>query len=96
MSDIAKIEQQIAELRATINHHNYLYHALDDPAIPDAVYDRLMRQLQDLEDEHPQLVTADSPTQRVGATPLEGFAQITHEAPMLLSLIHISEPTRPY
>ncbi|WP_347332427.1 NAD-dependent DNA ligase LigA [Marinimicrobium locisalis] len=71
------------ELRAEIQEHNYRYYALDDPQIPDAEYDRLMRELQDLEAEYPDLVTPDSPTQRVGQTPLSAFATVTHERPML-------------
>ena len=71
------------QLRDTINHNNYLYYALDDPQIPDAEYDRLLRELQALEGQYPQLVSPDSPTQRVGNEPLKGFTQITHELPML-------------
>lgn len=71
------------ELRAEIQEHNYRYYALDDPQIPDAEYDRLMRELQDLEADYPDLVTPDSPTQRVGQTPLSAFATVTHERPML-------------
>jgi DNA ligase (NAD+) len=72
-----------AELRAQIAHHDYRYHVLDDPEIPDAEYDRLMRELRELESAHPDLVTPDSPTQRVGAQPHEGFRQIEHRVPML-------------
>lgn len=71
------------ELRAEIQEHNYRYYALDEPQIPDAEYDRLMRELQDLEADYPDLVTPDSPTQRVGQTPLSAFATVTHERPML-------------
>ncbi|MBX2807105.1 MAG: NAD-dependent DNA ligase LigA, partial [Cellvibrionaceae bacterium] len=78
--DIAK---QIQQLRTDINYHNYRYYALDDPQIPDAEYDRLLRQLQALEQQHPDLVTADSPTQRVGSEPLGEFAQVHHQLPML-------------
>ncbi|HHJ12949.1 MAG TPA: NAD-dependent DNA ligase LigA [Gammaproteobacteria bacterium] len=70
-------------LREQIDYHNYRYYVLDDPEIPDIEYDRLMRELQKLEAEHPELVTPDSPTQRVGAAPLEGFAEVRHELPML-------------
>ncbi len=83
MSQSSDIQQQLSELRELINQHNYRYYALDDPSVPDAEYDRLMRQLQQLEEEHPELISADSPTQRVGAEPLEGFSQIVHEVPML-------------
>lgn len=73
----------IDSLREEINEHNYRYHVLDDPAITDAEYDRLMRELQVLETAHPELVTPDSPTQRVGAEPLPGFETVQHEQPML-------------
>jgi DNA ligase (NAD+) len=72
-----------AALRETINRHAYLYYVLDRPEIDDAEYDALFRELQTLEEEHPGLRTADSPTQRVGAIPLEGFAQYRHLEPLL-------------
>jgi DNA ligase (NAD+) len=75
--------RQIESLRDQIRHHNYRYHVLDDPEIPDVEYDRLVRQLQALEHEHPQLVTADSPTQRVGDAPIEAFGTVQHQLPML-------------
>lgn len=74
---------QINALREQLNDHNYRYYVLDEPAIPDAEYDRLMRELQALEAEHPELITPDSPTQRVGSTPLSGFNEVAHEMPML-------------
>ncbi|KAA3627395.1 MAG: NAD-dependent DNA ligase LigA [Proteobacteria bacterium] len=74
---------RIAELRRQIEYHNYRYYVLDDPEIPDAEYDRLLRELQDLETTHPALISADSPTQRVGAAPLRAFAEAVHAAPML-------------
>lgn len=77
------IEQQITQLRTTLRHHEYLYHVLDNPEIPDAEYDRLMGELRALEEAHPDLITPDSPTQRVGAAPLSEFTQIRHEVPML-------------
>ncbi|MBN6078576.1 NAD-dependent DNA ligase LigA [Aggregatibacter actinomycetemcomitans] len=77
------IQQQIDDLRKTLRHHEYQYHVLDDPQIPDSEYDRLFHQLKALEQQHPELVTADSPTQRAGARPLSEFAQIRHEIPML-------------
>jgi DNA ligase (NAD+) len=76
-------QQRAAELRAAIEHHNYLYYVLDAPEIPDAEYDRLLRRLQELEAQYPVLVTPDSPTQRVGATPLKAFGEVRHELPML-------------
>ncbi|WP_438305246.1 NAD-dependent DNA ligase LigA [Raoultella ornithinolytica] len=77
------IEQKLTELRTTLRHHEYLYHVMDTPEIPDAEYDRLMRELRELEAQHPDLITPDSPTQRVGAAPLASFSQIRHEVPML-------------
>ena len=77
------IEQKITQLRTTLRHHEYLYHVLDTPEIPDAEYDRLMAELRSLEDAHPELITPDSPTQRVGAAPLSEFTQVRHEVPML-------------
>lgn len=77
------IQNQINQLRKTLRHHEYQYHVLDNPEIPDSEYDRLFHQLKALEQQHPELITADSPTQRVGAKPSAGFAQITHELPML-------------
>ncbi len=77
------IEKSIQILRDNINHHNYRYYVLDDPEISDAQYDQLFRELQALEKAHPELITSDSPTQRVGAAPLDSFEEITHAAPML-------------
>lgn len=77
------IEQQLTELRTTLRHHEYLYHVMDAPEVPDAEYDRLMRELRELEAQHPDLITPDSPTQRVGAAPLTSFSQVRHEIPML-------------
>ena len=79
----ADAERRIQALRDEINQHNYRYYTLDEPSIPDAEYDRLMRELQALEKEHPQLITPESPTQRVGAQPLKEFAEVVHEIPML-------------
>lgn len=76
-------EQRAHELRHLIEDANYRYYVLDDPAIPDVEYDRLLRELQDLEAAHPELLSPDSPTQRVGAGPLKDFAQVTHDVPML-------------
>ena len=71
------------DLRAQLNHANYLYHVLDQPEIADTDYDKLLRELIDLETAHPELVTADSPTQRVGASPQSDFKPHTHRQPML-------------
>jgi len=82
MTASSEIAQRIAELRDTINQHNYRYYVLDQPTVSDARYDALMQALQALEQEHPDLVTSDSPTQRVGAQPSEAFASVTHLVPM--------------
>jgi len=75
--------RRIGELRAEIDQHDYRYYVLDEPTVPDAHYDRLMQELQALESEFPELVTSDSPTQRVGGAPLEGFVEVRHATPML-------------
>lgn len=80
---MSELSDQINQLRETLRHHEYLYHVLDTPEIPDSEYDRLFHQLKALEQQHPELITPNSPTQRVGAKPLSGFAQIIHEIPML-------------
>lgn len=79
----AAVQARVAALRAEIEGHNYRYYVLDDPAIPDAEYDRLLMELRVLERDYPSLVTPDSPTQRVGAAPLAAFGQIRHALPML-------------
>ncbi|MGC5700618.1 NAD-dependent DNA ligase LigA [Pseudomonas sp. NFXW11] len=76
-------ETRILELRAELDQHNYRYHVLDEPSIPDVEYDRLYHELKALEAEHPELVTSDSPTQRVGSAALSAFTQVRHEIPML-------------
>lgn len=82
--------KQINRLREQVNYHNYRYYVLDDPEVPDVEYDRLFRELQALEQQFPDLVTADSPTQRVGAEPLSEFAKVKHVIPML-SLSNVFE-----
>ncbi|MFZ0805105.1 MAG: NAD-dependent DNA ligase LigA [Candidatus Sulfotelmatobacter sp.] len=77
------IEKKIASLRDKIRHHEHRYYVLDQPEISDTDFDKLMRQLQDLEAEHPALITPDSPTQRVGGKPREGFVKVAHSSPML-------------
>jgi DNA ligase (NAD+) len=77
------VEKKVESLREKIRHHEYLYYVVDNPEISDADFDKLMRQLKDLEAEHPELVTADSPTQRVGGKPREGFVKVPHSSPML-------------
>jgi DNA ligase (NAD+) len=81
--DSAAIAARAAELRVRIEDANYRYHVLDDPAIPDADYDRLLRELEAIEHAHPDLATPDSPTRRIGARPAEGFAEVRHALPML-------------
>ena len=75
--------QEIIELRDLINFHNHRYHSLDSPLIGDAEFDQLMVRLRKLESDHPNLITSESPTQRVGSKPLESFSGITHPVPML-------------
>ncbi len=72
----------IHALRKLLHHHNYLYYVMDAPEISDFEYDRLLRQLEEMENADPSLITPDSPTQRVGGEPLEGFTQVTHQVPM--------------
>lgn len=79
---MTSIEQRLNELRDQINYHLYRYHTLDDPLISDAEYDKLFNELKEIEAQHPQLVRPDSPTQRVGAEPREGFEKVTHPIPM--------------
>ena len=78
-----ELERRAADLRKAMRHHDYLYHVLDAPEISDEEYDRLFRELRALEEAHPRLRTADSPTQRVGGSPLESFQTVEHVAPML-------------
>jgi DNA ligase (NAD+) len=80
---LAAAKRRVEELREQINYHNYRYHVLDDPEISDAEYDELMRELKALEDEFPELITPDSPTQRVGASPADLFKPVKHRARML-------------
>jgi len=88
MATDASAKQRIEELTKLLNYHNYRYHVLDDPEISDADYDRLFRELRDLEEAHPDLVLQDSPTKRVGSTPTEAFGQLRHPLP-LLSLANV-------
>jgi DNA ligase (NAD+) len=83
MADLEEAKKRIEKLRAEINHHNYRYYVLDSPEIGDAEYDALMRELQQLEEQYPQYLTPDSPTQRVGAEPLEAFGVVEHPVPLL-------------
>lgn len=83
MSVVEAPAERVQTLRNQIEHHNYRYYVLDDPEITDAEFDRLMRELQEFEQTHPELVTEDSPTQRVGAKPASGFREVRHLVPML-------------
>jgi DNA ligase (NAD+) len=83
LNTTADAARRIETLRSEINYHNRQYYVFDDPKIPDAEYDRLLRELQRLESEYPQFVTPESPTQRVGDKPLEGFEEVIHRLPML-------------
>ena len=79
---MASVEKRIAELRQALEEHNYRYYVLDEPKVSDAEYDRLFEALQKLEAEHPELLTPDSPTQRVGGAPRPGFEEVQHRLPM--------------
>ncbi|RKZ97509.1 MAG: DNA ligase, partial [Gammaproteobacteria bacterium] len=83
MSSDTDLYQYVQELHKTLNYHSHRYYVLDDPEIPDNEYDKLFRQLETIEQQHPELVTLDSPTQRVGGKVLDSFAQVTHQMPML-------------
>lgn len=79
----AKVKERITQLKAQINYHNYRYYVLDSPEVSDAEYDGLMRELKQLEEKYPQFLTADSPTQRVGAEPVAAFGVVEHPLPLL-------------
>ncbi|MCX5858591.1 MAG: NAD-dependent DNA ligase LigA [Proteobacteria bacterium] len=81
--ELDKAKVRVEKLRADLHHHNHRYYVLDDPEVSDADYDRLFRELEELEKHHPGLITPDSPTQRVGASPLDKFASVPHRIPML-------------
>ena len=83
MSGARSAAARVQELRTQLHHHNYRYHVLDDPEISDAEYDRLLHELKALEDQYPDLITPDSPTQRVGATPVSELDEVEHSTPML-------------
>jgi DNA ligase (NAD+) len=83
MPAVKDISAKIESLRDKVRHHEYLYYVLDQPEISDQEFDKLMRQLKDLEGENPSLITLDSPTQRVGGKPREGFVKVRHSSPML-------------
>lgn len=83
MSIPSRVQERADALRELLHHHGHRYYVLDAPEIPDAEYDRLFRELQELEEQYPALLTPDSPTQRVGGKALEGFAKVRHKVPML-------------
>src|SRR5688500_13722831 len=80
---MATVSKRVADLRRQIDHHNYLYYVEAKPEISDREFDRLLDELKKLEESHPELVTPDSPTQRVGGQPVEGFASVRHREPMM-------------
>jgi len=81
--ELDRVKEQVEHLRAEINRHNYRYYVLDSPEVSDAEYDKLIRELKQLEEKYPQLLTPDSPTQRVGAAPVEAFGVVEHPRPLL-------------
>jgi DNA ligase (NAD+) len=83
MADLNKVKEKVEQLREQINYHNYHYYVLDSPEVSDAEYDDLMRELKQLEEKYPQFLTPDSPSQRVGAEPLEAFGVVEHPLPLL-------------
>ncbi|MDX6657709.1 MAG: ligase, partial [Solirubrobacteraceae bacterium] len=83
MSVEEQVREQVRELREQVAYHSDRYHVHDDPEIADDEYDELFRRLQELEAEHPELVAADSPTQRVGGAPVSSLKKVKHERPML-------------
>jgi DNA ligase (NAD+) len=83
VAGIAEVKQKINKLRELLNYHNHRYYVLDSPEISDAEYDKLMRELKQIEDAHPELITPDSPTQRIGAAPVTAFGVVEHPQPLL-------------
>src|SRR4051794_18880952 len=83
MAASQKVEARVRELREQIEQHNYKYYVLDDPTVSDAQYDRLMNELKELEAKHPQLISPESPTQRVGVSPVSDLQEVVHSTPML-------------
>ena len=83
MANLEEIKAKIDSLKTEINHHNYRYYVMDNPEVSDAEYDALLRELKTLEEQYPQLVTADSPSQRIGAAPAEVFGVVEHPYPLL-------------
>jgi DNA ligase (NAD+) len=83
VAESVDLRSRVEELREQVRYHNRRYHIEDTPEISDAEYDALYKELEELEAANPELVTPDSPTQRVGGEPLEGFEQVRHAVPML-------------
>ncbi len=83
MAEIDKVKQRIVQLRDQLNYHSHRYYVLDSPEISDSEYDTLLQELKKLEEAHPELVTADSPTQRVGGEPIAAFGIVNHPRPLL-------------
>src|SRR3989338_4030012 len=83
MDGLDKVKERIEKLRAGINRYNYLYYVQDSPEVSDAEYDALMRELRQLEEKYPQFAASDSPTQRVGSTPVAAFGIVQHPFPLL-------------
>ena len=83
MKKPVNIKTRIKQLRSTIKYHNHQYYVLDSPEIGDAEYDELMRELKQLEEQYPCFLTTDSPTQRIGAAPVEAFGVVEHHVPLL-------------
>ncbi len=81
--EIKTAEKRVKELHTLLNQYSYEYHVLDHPTVPDSEYDRLLKELNDIEAEYPELITSDSPTQRVGGEPLSAFTKVEHKTPML-------------
>src|SRR6476619_2189052 len=83
MAVSAPVQERVEALRELLHHHAHRYYVLDEPEIPDAEYDKLFRELQELEAQYPELLTPDSPSQRVGAKPLDASTKVRHKVPML-------------
>ena len=82
-ASVTSLQEKVIKLQREINHYNHQYYVLDEPSVPDAEYDRLMRELIEIEHEHPELKSIDSPSQKVGGKPLKAFTQVSHQLPML-------------
>src|SRR5579884_441827 len=80
---VKDVQRRVEDLREQLRYHEHRYYVLDEPEISDAEFDRLMNELKALEAEHPELITVDSPTQRVGGKPREGFVKVQHSSPMM-------------